>query len=54
MATTLAIIIAAYIVGIVIAFFVMKNYSNTIERVWFSIFWPCTLILYGIHRLHNK
>lgn len=54
MTTTVAIIIALYIIGIVIAFFIMKDFSNTVERVWYSVFWPCTLILYCIHLIHNK
>lgn len=24
------------------------------EKVWYAAVWPCTLILYVIHWLHNK
>ena len=51
MATT--IIILAYIIGLVITLFIVKKWTNPlIEKIFAVVFWPCTLILAGIHWIH--
>ena len=50
-----AIIIALYIVGIFVAYAMMKSWDKPkAEKVWYSIFWPLVGILYCIHWLHMK
>ena len=31
--------------------FVFNDYDN---RVWFSVFWPCMLPLWVIHKINNR
>ena len=53
--TTIIIIIAAYIIGLVVTLFIVKECTNPlIEKIFAVVFWPCTLILAGIHWIHMK
>lgn len=63
MSTTLVWIIVAlaWAVGAIVAYPIIskENKKNeddlpTWQLVWFALVWPCTLILAGIHWLHNK
>ena len=53
--TTIISIIAAYIIGLVVTLFIVKKWKNPlIEKIFAVVFWPCTLILAGIHWIHRK
>jgi len=48
------ILLAVYVVGIFVAYRMMKEWkSSKFEKVFFSVIWPLVAILYGIHFLHN-
>lgn len=53
---TTILLIALYIVGIVVAFMLMKDWKNhnMFEKCVWSLIWPLMAILYGIHWIHNK
>lgn len=55
MSTFAIILIIVYVVGIIVAARVMKGWKNPwYEKLDFCLIWPLTLLLYGIHYLHNK
>jgi hypothetical protein len=44
-----------WIVGAIVTFNLLDNkVKGTFNRVWFSCFWPCLVVLYPIHYLYNK
>ena len=49
------ILLIVWVVGAFVAYykFISKWNNSHFEKVWFSIFWPLTLILNVIHRIHN-
>lgn len=49
----MVVIIIAYLICACIAYELLKN-ENTFERVWFSLIWPITGLLYLVHWLHMK
>ena len=53
---TTVFLIALYVVGIVVTFVLMKDWSDHnlfVKCVW-SLIWPLVAILYGIYWLHKK
>lgn len=53
--TTIIIIIAAYIIGLVVTLFIVKKWTNPlVEKLFAVFFWPCTWILCFIHWIHMK
>lgn len=46
------------LVAVVTYFIIDKTFeegdAKTWEKVWYAAVWPCTLIMYLIHWVHNK
>lgn len=49
------IVLIVWLVGAFVAYYkFMKKLPNSqFEKVWFSIFWPLTLLLDIVHFIHN-
>lgn len=48
------IVLFVYLVGVLITFLCIRKLNiSTYEKVFGSLAWPCTLILYIVHRIHN-
>jgi hypothetical protein len=55
MSTLAIILIIVYVVGFFVTARVTKGWKHPwYEKLNFCIIWPLTLLLYGIHYLHNK
>ena len=52
----LIIILIGWVIGIPIAYNIIKKWENKSkgEKVYFSVIWPLTALLYSIHWIHNK
>lgn len=52
----LIILFLIWIIGGIISYqkFISKWDKSLFERIWFSMIWFLTAILYGIHWIHNK
>lgn len=49
------ILALVWLIGAVITFVLLRNSNNsTFNKIWFSFFWPCLVILYPIHYVYNK
>lgn len=45
----------AYAIGMALCYiFIGTNKTSALERVWFSIFWPCVALFYPLHYCYNK
>jgi hypothetical protein len=42
-----------WLLGAAVTYILLKI-NKTFERVWFSVFWPCTLFCYIVHYCYNK
>lgn len=55
MTTTLIIVAVIWLIGAILSYQVVKGWGKSkSETVWYSIFWPTLLILYPIHKYHNR
>lgn len=44
-----------WLIGAVVTFVLLRNSNNsTFDKMWFSCFWPCLVVLYPIHFVYNK
>jgi hypothetical protein len=52
---TIALIIAVYFIGIIVAYAKMKEWKQPKwQKAVFAVFWPLIGLLYIVHLLHNK
>ena len=52
----LIIALVVWLVGTVVAYnkYIKKWDKKQYEKIYFSLMWPFTLLLYGIHYAHNN
>ena len=55
MTTALIIVAVIWVVGAFVAYHVISKWGKShFETIWFSIFWPVLILLYPIHKWHNR
>lgn len=52
--TTLIIIGVIWLIGAIISYIGVFKKQGFDYPIWYSLFWPLMLILYGIHKAHNS
>lgn len=55
MTTTTIILLAVYVIGLLVTLLIVKKWENpVIEKIFYVAFWPLTLLLYLIHKIHES
>lgn len=53
MSTISILLLVVYVIGAGLTYIISGKFDSFFERIWASLFWPATLILYIIHLIRK-